>query len=434
MSFDNSHYKPKSRYNALKISKKTPEIARRLEELKLIRRYKGFQSPQTGVGFVSRIQPTAKLISRFMDARFPNLAITTDENREAIELNDKVKKLIEYVDTTETIRMRSVLRSYNDLLQKTHIDCCHLKEPQISRRDGTLVRISQHSKFTKRVFNENSWKKGGRFYGGFWQQIPSNDRQFIRIDGKRTVEIDYSGLHIVLLYAEKGKNYWTENDGASDPYSINVDGLSKTEARILSKLLLLMSINAADEKSAFKALRSEINSDHEIDLPIKLTDVLLKGALKQLQAKHPLITDKMCSGAGIDLQYIDSQMTEALIKTFTDDNIPLLAIHDSYIVPHEHATLLRSEMERVFVQCTNVAKRLSDDADDLAKRTVKIKQIGYDDEYLGELDLAPDADNADVFQKHKDMIAFVDSHTDPNYYVRLDSFQKEQEIISLKGP
>ena len=142
----------------------------------------------------------------------------------------------------------------------------------------------------------------------------------------------------------------------------------------------------------------------------------------------------MCSGAGIDLQYIDSQMTEALIKTFTDNNILLLAIHDSYIVPHEHATLLRNEMERVFVQCTNVAKELSEGTDDLAKRTVKIKQIGYDDEYLGELDLAPDADNADVFQKHKDIIAFVDSHTNPNYYVRLDSFQKEQETLSLKGP
>ena len=28
----------------------------------------------------------------------------------------------------------------------------------------------------------------------------------------------------------------------------------------------------------------------------------------------------------------------------------------------------------------------------------------------------------------------INVKTDPNYYVRLDSFQKEQEIISLKGP
>lgn len=425
-----THYKPKSRYNALHISKKIIEVADHMAGSNLIKIHPGVYDRGKGKGYVSRIQVTQNLIQRFLDAKFPDLAITSDWNRETLVLRDGSKKDTEYDDTPETVRMREVLTRYNDLLRKTHVDCCHLKEPRINRRDGRLVRVGQHAKFVRRVFNEGSWNKGGRFYGGFWQQIPSADRQFIRIDGERTVEIDYSGLHIVLLYAAKGKNYWSEVDGADDPYAINVDGLSDDEARSLGKLLLLMSINAVDETSSFNALRSEINSNDQITLPIKLTNDLLKEALDQLKGKHPLIADKMCSGAGIDLQNVDGSMTESLINSFTSDGMPILCIHDSYIVPSEHATRLRQEMEQVFVECTDVAKTLTIEAGDIAKRTVRIKQIGYDDEYLGDLDLAPDADNTDILKRHKDMIEYIDSHTNPNFYERLNEFRQHLDKLA----
>ena len=52
----------------------------------------------------------------------------------------------------------------------------------------------------RRVFSRGSMERGGRFYGGWWQFIPSEFREFITINGLATVEIDFSELHPRLLY------------------------------------------------------------------------------------------------------------------------------------------------------------------------------------------------------------------------------------------
>lgn len=61
----------------------------------------------------------------------------------------------------------------------------------------------RHINFSKlslhRVFNDPASETGGRFYGGWWQEIPKRFRSRIVINGKRTVEYDYSNLHPTML-------------------------------------------------------------------------------------------------------------------------------------------------------------------------------------------------------------------------------------------
>ena len=45
---------------------------------------------------------------------------------------------------------------------------------------------------------------GGRFYGGWWQEVPKGYRQYIVMNGKPMVEYDYANLHPRILYAEAG--------------------------------------------------------------------------------------------------------------------------------------------------------------------------------------------------------------------------------------
>ena len=66
--------------------------------------------------------------------------------------------------------------------------------------------------------------------------------------------------------------------------------------------------------------------------------------MEQLIERHTPIAVHLCSGFGIDLQFLDSQITEALIENFTGRKIPILSIHDSYIAPHDCAAELRDEM------------------------------------------------------------------------------------------
>ena len=445
MSFDVNRYKPRSRYNALHISKTLIPVARKLEQAGLIIIHKGYHNHATGEGYVTRLQPSERLLERFTGASWADEAIDCHCQRELVELRDNSKEKaernrrrgsatqvrIEYDDTPETIRMRQILPAYNALLQEKHIDCCHLTEPEINRKDGAVIRIGQHDRYVKRVFNNGKFNKGGRFYGGFWQQIPSRDREHIRINGQRTVEIDYKALHVVLLYARRGIDYWACSAG-TDPYAVQIDGLKTDAARQLGKLLFLIAINADNEKSAYKALRKTVRDNRSLEFPLSLTDSVLANVLAQLRQRHTLIADSLCSGVGIDLQFLDSQMTEALIEYFTDSKIPILTIHDSYIVPHDCATDLRDEMTRVFLchaQSVDNQTCHSMDWDNVVQHTVAFKQIGYDDQLLDDLDYAPDADNAAVFQRHEAAINEIDTYAVLGYWDRLGSFQERQHRL-----
>ena len=75
------------------------------------------------------------------------------------------------------------------------------------------------------------------------------------MDGVITAEIDFSGLHIVMLYGQQGINYWAEIN--EDPYQLH--GINDIDPdinlRAALKLLMLTAINADDEAKAFQAFR-----------------------------------------------------------------------------------------------------------------------------------------------------------------------------------
>ena len=86
-----------------------------------------------------------------------------------------------------------------------------------------------------------------------------------------------------------------------------------------------------------------------------MTDEQLSSLLNNLKRKHEPIAYKMASGAGIDLMYMDSQITEYLIKAFTDIGCPILTVHDSYIVPFGYDRFLHQQMQKGFEQVTGIS-------------------------------------------------------------------------------
>ena len=63
----------------------------------------------------------------------------------------------------------------------------------------------------------------------------------------------------------------------------------------------------------------------------------------------------MASGAGIDLMFHGSQITEQLIKRFTYHyQCPILTVHDSYVVPFGYDRILHKEMQSAFELITGV--------------------------------------------------------------------------------
>jgi len=84
----------------------------------------------------------------------------------------------------------------------------------------------------------------------------------------------------------------------------------------------------------------------------RMRDKQLRTILDALREKHKPIADMFANDAGINLMHQDAQITENIIKHFTDNEIPILTIHDSYIVPFGLENELMSEMEKAFASVT----------------------------------------------------------------------------------
>lgn len=348
-SRDNSSYKAGSRYNKISIGKKIIAVVDSLAEQEIIHEKRGFHDRVSGTSFQTRLWASDWLKEKFKEARFSQFCLHSHEDRESLVLRNNEGEDVEYDETEETQRMRSLLSDYNDLLSNTHIDIYDLEVPIIVSGDGrkkSVVQVNQTSKFVRRIFNHERWDKGGRLYGGWWQRCPSEFRKKIVMDGIMTAEIDYSGLHTTILYAQEGINYWRDTN--EDPYAISgVNSLDPDiDLRAAAKLLFLTALNAENETKTFQAFRSQA----ETGSPEKrLTNEQLSSILSALKVKHEPIAHKLASGAGIDLMFVDSQITAKLIERFTYHyKCPILTVHDSYIVPFGYDIFLKSEMETVF--------------------------------------------------------------------------------------
>ena len=214
-----SAYKANTRYNALFISAKIMDIINHAFLMGLIDKKTGSQQSAK----VTRIRASDKLAAIFNETDLTLFELTEEQpNQEVIILskhdyiNDKKKRIqVDYEDTDfePIVEMRQQVQEYNTLLWRTFIGIPTKEEPVIEqpywdKKAGKekirSVKLSQDNKFVRRVFYRADWNLGGRFHGGWWQSIKEDWRKQIYINNEATIEQDYSGLHVNLLYDLQG--------------------------------------------------------------------------------------------------------------------------------------------------------------------------------------------------------------------------------------
>ena len=355
-----SAYKTNSRYNSLFISPKIIDIINHAHAVGLIDKKTG--SEQSGK--TTRIRASDFLASTFKQANLSLFDMTQEyPNKEVIVLSkhefieDKKKRIeVEYLDTDlESIpAMRQQLHDYNALIWRTHIDIPTLEEPVVEQpywdaKAGETkirrVRLTQDNKFVRRVFYRADWNLGGRFHGGWWQSIKEDWRKQIYLNDEATIEQDYSGLHINLLYGLQGLQ------PQEDPYTIDtLLGFKEAEQRKIVKGIALMGINAKNPKKAFAAFRQDQQTG---SAEKSMTDKQLQLLLDGFKEKHPAIADSICTDKGVELMNVDGRITAKIINHFTKKNIPVLTVHDSYITQEHHAGELRRAMNNAVTEELN---------------------------------------------------------------------------------
>jgi hypothetical protein len=118
------------------------------------------------------------------------------------------------------------------------------------------------------------------------------------------VEVDFKGLHISILSAEKGVVI------EGDPYALDrnlIAGAPEELQRSMVKHLVLTALNARDRKSAFQSFRDGFSAQH---VAKAMTNVELNVVLDAFVAKHPHLADMVCADQGIRLMNIDARIAE----------------------------------------------------------------------------------------------------------------------------
>ncbi|MDB2598154.1 hypothetical protein N9Y08_02260 [Paracoccaceae bacterium] len=320
----------------------------------------------------SRIRTNKKLHLLFREVNASEFDVDLNADTKQIHLTDWVidddgdlvkdlnnKKAKEYLKYDENephiVAKLKVLTDYNNLLRRTHVDLSNLERPYIVRQkknkktsalEDQLIPITQQKKFVRRIFSRGSWEANGRFYGGFWQQIGSEYRHHIRINGNTTVELDYSSLHPNILLVEQGV------PPSEDVYTISEQPILKrfdlSSQRKIIKMAVMMLLNADRINKAYNALMNTYKTpkgeqkDPRSTITYKEFELFIEAFIKN----HPSLKNLIGKDQGIRLMYKDSQIIEYIIENFTNENIPILCVHDSIIVEEQHVNKARQEMKR----------------------------------------------------------------------------------------
>ena len=302
---------------------------------------KGKQAYLGWHGITTRYKATEKLIKLFKEytwneqqvyvsPEFPSIRLRGKKPKRTVMHPFPKGKLIEFEDNDRIQLMRKVLDLINENLKDTDINLYISKEEEkeLNRRMANDAKdeeeldssVRYHKKYLYRVFNQD-FEHGGRFYGGFWQQIPSEFRSRLTIDGFHTFEMDYSSIHFAMLYHKEGY----KKEDFKDPYTLYIED---EQLRKVIKTTMNIMLNTSSFDEALVVCRH-----HEMKLP-KGTYKTWKALLEDIIEHHKPIKKYFFKQLGTELQKLDSDIAEYLITTMINKHgVLVLPIHDSFVCP-----------------------------------------------------------------------------------------------------
>ena len=308
-------------------------------------KHKGFYDAIDGTGMVTRIIPKDKLLSAFKDAVDGQTIQIARPKKDTLKeelliLKDEKKSKINYSDTKYTNKARSDLKRINKVLLDHDISLGELNDKEhrdlkyrmeVNHRSDPdrsgLLYLDFNSVRLQRIFNDGHFKSGGRFYRGWWQNVPKKYRKHILIDGQKTVELDYSRFHITIMYAELGLKQ--EFDAYDIDPRISIDISKHTINALISS----------------KGVTKKHDDFYEEEIGMSWEQYI-----ELIMEKHKPLVDAgmLMKRYGLTLQFKDAELANSILLHFTKKGVPCLPIHDSFIIAEEYGDELREVMFSMF--------------------------------------------------------------------------------------
>ncbi|MDB0073527.1 hypothetical protein N9F00_02950 [Planktomarina temperata] len=265
----------------------------------------------------------------------------------------KRKRSIAVTETAETIRMCKNLNLINKALSMHWYDL-EIPDDELSAlqkrladnpQNERIIRMDQ--RFLHRVFNDPDLQTGGRFYGGWWQNIPREYRQHLAVNGKRMVELDYSNQHPSILYAQASIVRPADcYSGVIKPPLIP-DGVTAKDLRDMVKAAFNAMLNSP------KPLRQAPKGVKPSKFGLKWAEVS-----EAIIAFHEPIAHHFYTGVGLRLQRLDSDIAEKVLLHFARSGIAVLPLHDSFLMHNGYEPSLDPVMRSAFEEVVGASPKI----------------------------------------------------------------------------
>ncbi|MEK9701004.1 MAG: hypothetical protein VW829_03220 [Deltaproteobacteria bacterium] len=306
--------------------------------------------------YLTRYSATPSLLALFGSIQDPELLpvdvpsnpleepLIVKVKRTEKDKNGKKRSFVEYLDYQDSDRtneMRENLSLINENLRKHWLDLAlddelvheirKILASENTQDDEYPETFNLAKKYLHRSFLDTEFSLGGRFYGGWWQIIPKLFRSHIVIDGKPTIELDFSRLHPSFLYS------LSNIEPPLDSYDIGLNKDHKDEVKLAFNALL----NARPNQKLKQAPRK---------LNIRKTGITWTEMRRRLLELHRPIQHHFFTGIGAQLQFKDSQIAERIMLRFIKEKsgAVVLPVHDSFIVHHGYENELAEMMVEEF--------------------------------------------------------------------------------------
>jgi hypothetical protein len=306
--------------------------------------------PSPCARYRSRLSATAKLLETI------GLDIVSDLSRRATppvilrcRADGSVLDPLVVLNEAELAELGSIARdveAQNQFLSAFEVslepdDVAEVLPTGLVRIDG--VCLNPHARSYYRVFN-GDLRHGGRWYGPFWQSIPSAFRHRLLINGEPTIELDFAACQLRLMHAcvdlpDPLHGQIRTSDPIFDLYSI--EGFD----RDVVKLAVLIMANAGSVRSARRALALKLISEPPENRWREAARILTA-----VQAHFPALTPLWCSGVGLRLQRADSELCGQIQREMRAQGLPTLSVHDSFISWRRAEQELRTAMQKAITK------------------------------------------------------------------------------------
>lgn len=305
------------------------------------------------LSMASRMLSTEKLEAEFdiaweVYADLEDEAIRYKKSKDTVSVSaSALSNHPEVAPMPESVQVRKQeLAQYNRYIRQQFCDFKEFQytytwdsEEKITVRNGKLG-YQRFIPLLSSVYS-GGWDKGGRLYARSvfgmvdYQQLSKERRATIRINGEDTVEVDYSCLHLSLMYAKCG-------------LQLNKDAYAWCKDRTLAKKITIICLNNKTYAGAINACKRWL-SDNGYDISMCKTS----GYICDMLRYHSEIRDSFFKTKydALAMQNDDSNIMINVLKACHRRNIPALPVHDSIIVPatrHESAIRIMKEQYKAY--------------------------------------------------------------------------------------